>query len=1144
MNRISVLHPPAFSQSTSFWGTLHGDAEALAIARMAEQEKRPILLITPDQQHAHYLWHALNVFCQTLPIHYLPDWETLPYDRLSPHSDIISERLLQLYRLQYAKHGIFITSITTLMHRLPPKSFLNQYSLCLSCGDHLSIDSLRHTLVESAYQIVNQVTEHGQCAIRGSIIDIYPSGSALPYRIDLFDETIDSIRCFDPNTQRSQHTVTSIELLPAREFPLTQDAIEAFRNTWRDRFVGNPSLCPIYQAISEHDIPEGIEYYLPLFFPQLANLFDYLPPESGIIACASIFEQGQQFWETIHTRYDHYNADQQYPLVKPDSLFISVDTIKKHIENRPTVYYDSKESTSKNIEFACQAPPHLSQDKKTSQDSLQKYIKDENRRYLFCITNPSRRELVLTLLRRIDCDVKIYEHWDDFLSDTIRFGLLQAPLVYGMHVEQSNISIIVEAQLFKHHIPTPSITRETHHPETMVRDLTELSLGAPVVHIEYGIGRYLGLTTLNIDECEQEFITLEYAESARVYVPVGALHFINRYTGIDIDNPPLHKLGSDKWDKEKQKALKKIHDVAAELLNIHAQRATRSGLQYTLSPESYAQFSSEFPFAETLDQKKAIDDVLANMCGTQAMDRLICGDVGFGKTEVAMRATFVAVHNEKQVALLVPTTLLANQHYETFCNRFANYPINIALLSRARTSKEQKNTLEKVAQGHIDILIGTHTLLRKDMDFKNLGLIIIDEEHRFGVRQKEYLKTLRAEIDILSLTATPIPRTLNLAMSGMRDVSLIATPPERRLSIKTFWHEKNNALIRDAVLREILRGGQIFYLHNNVASIERTAKELEILIPEAVIKVAHGKLPKHKLEAIMSDFCEQRCNILVCTTIIEMGIDIPNANTIIIEHADRFGLAQLHQLRGRVGRSHHQAYAYLLTPDKRSLSSDAKKRLQAILSLKDLGAGFTLATHDLEIRGAGELLGTEQSGHIQAIGFTLYVELLERTVASLKSGQLPDMTSLLPHHCTIDLGISALIPTTFIDDVHTRLVIYKRISQSQNDEQLSELKLELDDRFGTLPESTQNLFAITHLKLQAEYFGIKKISCNKIGGKIIFHDKANVEPQMIIKLLESDPQHYKLHDSHSINFHASLETAQSRLDKIAFIFSVFAGKEA
>ncbi|MGH1484936.1 MAG: transcription-repair coupling factor [Cellvibrionaceae bacterium] len=1138
----SPLSPPQLDTTGNkqVWSGLKGSAKALAISTAARQH--PLLLVTPDTSSATRIQDELAFFLANsdIPVLQFPDWETLPYDHFSPHDDIVSARLLALYHLGHFTKGVLVVPMTTLMGRLTPASHLQQHSLIMKTGDELNPQTLRSQLEKAGYRCVDTVYEHGEYAIRGSLFDLFPMGSSLPYRIDLFDETIETLRTFDPETQRSIEKTESISLLPAREFPLDEQGIRQFRNQWHERFDVDHRQCPVYQDVSEGLASAGIEYYLPLFFNECVSLFDYLPSNTHIISLEGLEAAGDHYWREITDRYESRQGDLQRPILKPNELFFSTNELFSKFKNfNQTVLLD--ETPKAHITFSSSQLPTLAIDGHSKQPllNLEKFITSTESRLLFSVESAGRREALFDILKPLKLELANMDSWQGFIDNTdITIGVIESAIDNGCLLTDNNIALITEAELFGQQVKQRRRRKATQDTtETLVKSLTELKIGAPVVHIDHGVGRYLGLETLVVDDQASEFLMLEYADKAKLYVPVTHLHLINRYSGSEESLAPLHKLGSDQWQRAKDKAAKEVRDVAAELLEIYAKRDARKGHAFSFDKTDYQLFTSSFPFEETPDQEAAINAVINDMTQVKPMDRLVCGDVGFGKTEVAMRAVFVATQASKQVAVLVPTTLLAQQHYDNFRDRFADWPVNIEVVSRFKTAKEIKVIEDKISNGSIDILIGTHKILNSDFEFKSLGLLIIDEEHRFGVRQKEAIKALRSEVDILTLTATPIPRTLNMAMHGIRDLSIIATPPARRLSIKTFVRPHDINLIKEALLREILRGGQIYFLHNDVKTIEKTARDIEELVPEARVAVAHGQLRERALEQVMSDFYHQRFNILVCSTIIETGIDVPNANTIIIERADKFGLAQLHQLRGRVGRSHHQAYAYLLTPPAKVMTADAEKRLEAIANAHDLGAGFTLATHDLEIRGAGELLGDDQSGQMQTIGFTLYMDMLEQTVNGLKSGKATTEITLEPSNVDVNLHIPALIPDKYIPDVHTRLNLYKRLSGINSQAGFDELQVEMIDRFGLLPEEVKHLIRVTQIKLEAESLGINKINASAQQGKIEFSSNPVVDPLTIVKMVQNQPQHYQLRGANQLLFTISMHSAEDRLVAVEQLLS-------
>lgn len=1128
-------------------GCVAGSARGLLVAEACKKHKALTLVITNNSDEAERLQNELAFFIGSdeLILNF-PDWETLPYDVFSPHQDIISQRIATLNRLPSMKQGVLIVPASTLMHRLAPPSFMAGNSLVLDVGQTIDPMRLRQQLTDAGYRAVDTVFEHGEFTMRGSIIDIYPMGSSTPFRIELFDDEVETLRTFDAETQRSIDTIKQIRLLPAKEFPFDDAAIKNFKQRWRETFDTDYRACPIYQDISSGLTPPGIEYYQPLFFDETHTLFDYLPNDAQIIVDPELEQASKLFWEDTQERYEQRRHDITHPLLSPDTLFLSADQLFSALKSygRLQLNADALENKAGRENLNCTAPPELPVDAQASTPlkALEAFLLERDGPVLFCAESAGRREALLELLGRINLKPVILNSWQAFLDSDNEIGIATFPLERGLSLPGA-AHLITETQLFGRQVfQRRRRSREKEQADQVIKNLSELSIGAPVVHIDHGVGRYQGLQTIELEGQTNEFLTLEYLNSAKLYVPVSSLHLISRYTGASDEFAPLHKLGAEQWSKAKQKAAEKARDAAAELLDIYARRAARKGFSFADPDQDYSQFASAFPFEETPDQANAIEAVIRDMTSAQPMDRLVCGDVGFGKTEVAMRAAFMACQSGKQVAILVPTTLLAQQHYQNFTDRFADWPVNIELISRFRTGKQQSAIIDKLENGQADIIVGTHKLIQSDIKFKNLGLLIIDEEHRFGVQQKERLKSMRSEVDILTLTATPIPRTLNMAMSGIRDLSIIATPPARRLSVKTFVSQNDPATVKEAILRELLRGGQVYYLHNEVKTIEKVAAELGEMIPEARIGIGHGQMRERDLEQVMSDFYHKRHNVLVCTTIIETGIDVPNANTIIIDRADKFGLAQLHQLRGRVGRSHHQAYAYLLTPHPKAITTDATKRLEAIAGADDLGAGFTLATHDLEIRGAGELLGEEQSGQMQTVGFTLFMEMLEQAVESIKEGKTPNLDQPLKHGTEINLRIPALIPEDYLPDVHNRLIMYKRISSAGSDRELKELQVEMIDRFGLIPEATQNLLRLTKLKLSADNMGIEKIDAHEKGGRIEFGSAPKVDPLTLVKMVQNQPQKYKLEGADRLRFTIASEKAEQRFQTIEKLLTDLAVK--
>ena len=1125
-------------------GNVLPGADALAISEIAEQNQNLTVVVTPDTRSAVRLSRILSELTSQ-NVCLFPDWETLPYDTFSPHQEIISSRLSALFHLQNAKKGIFLLPISTLMQRLCPPQYLQHNVLLIKKGDRLVIDKMRLQLEAAGYRAVEQVLEHGEYAVRGALLDLFPMGSAVPFRLDFFDDEIDSIRTFDVDTQRTLDEINSINLLPAHEFPTDDKGIEFFRAQFRETF-GEIRRDPehIYQQISKGTLISGIEYWQPLFFSEMATLFDYLPEQTLFVDMENNQMQGERFYQDAKQRYEQRKVDPMRPLLPPEKLWLNVDEVNRRLKSYPRITFKAEKVRSsvrqKNLPVAALPEVTIQSQQKEPLGQLRQFIEHFKGNVLFSVETEGRRETLLDLLSPLKLKPKQIQSLEQAKNE--KFGLLVSSLEQGFIIEQSlPVAIIGEANLLGERVQQRSRDkRKTINPDTLVRNLAELKIGQPVVHLDHGVGRYGGLVTLDTGGIKAEYLLLNYANESKLYVPVTSLHLISRYVGGSDESAPLHKLGNEAWAKSRQKAAEKIRDVAAELLDVYAQREAKKGFAFKYDREEFQQFAATFPFEETYDQEMAINAVISDMCQPKAMDRLVCGDVGFGKTEVAMRAAFLAVMNHKQVAVLVPTTLLAQQHYENFKDRFANLPVNVEVLSRFKTAKEQKQILENLSEGKVDILIGTHKLIQSDVKFNDLGLLIIDEEHRFGVGQKEKIKQLRANIDILTLTATPIPRTLNMAMNGIRDLSIISTPPARRLSIKTFVRQNDDLVVREAILREILRGGQVYYLHNDVASIENIAEKLTALVPEARVIVGHGQMRERELERVMSDFYHQRYNVLVCSTIIETGIDVPTANTIIIERADHFGLAQLHQLRGRVGRSHHQAYAYLLTPPPKMMTKDAERRLDALENLDNLGAGFILATHDLEIRGAGELLGNEQSGQIESIGFSLYMELLDAAVKALKEGREPSLEELTQQQADIELRVPALLPDDYLGDVNMRLSFYKRIAAAESKSELDELKVELIDRFGLLPDATKNLLQIAELRLLVEPLKIVRIDAGTQGGFIEFSPKAQVNPDKFIQLIQKEPIVYRFDGPLKFKFMKDLSDNKVRLEFVVDLLKAIA----
>ncbi len=1113
-------------------GPFYGSAESRCVAELADPE-RLLLVITADTSSALALERELPFYLQqATEVRSFPDWETLPYDNFSPHQDIISERLSTLHSLPTMTSGILIVPVPTLMHRLPPGEYIAGSSLQLKPGDTINIDSFRKNLERNGYRNVETVFERGEFTLRGSLFDIYPMGSELPYRIDLLDNEVDSLRTFDPESQRTVQKVSEIDLLPAREFPLDPAAISRFCQNWYASFEVDHDLCPTYVEVKAGRALGGTEYFLPLFFDRCASLFDFLPDNAAIITIGDHHSAAVRFWGEAGARFEEYGIDPRRPLLPPKRCFIPVEELYGYLGKRSVLELRRNPDAPVHQATTSQNPPELAGHDRGQSPAqcFAHFLAEHNGPVLLCAETAGRREILLESLDNLGLHPDTVANWCDFESSGLNFAITTAPLDRGLYFGDEQPTLVCESQLFGNRVAQRRrrSSRDKSAAENAFKSINEMREGVPVVHLEHGVGRYVGLESLTVDEQETEFLALEYAQGARLYVPVASLHLISRYAGSDADSAPLHRLGSDQWEKARRKASEKANDIAAQLLEVYARREARQGFAFQLDTLSYDQFAAAFPFEETPDQAESIRAVLTDMCNPGVMDRLICGDVGFGKTEVAMRATFVATQNNKQVAVLVPTTLLAQQHYNSFADRFADWPVRVEVVSRFKSGAQLKDITRRVANGEIDILVGTHKLLQSEFKFFDLGLLVIDEEHRFGVKQKEAIKAMRAEVDILTLTATPIPRTLNMALGGMRDLSIIATPPAKRLSIRTFVREYNIAMIKEAILRETLRGGQVYYLHNEVRTIEETARKLRELLPDLSIGVAHGQMREPQLEQVMSDFYHQRHHILMCTTIIETGIDIPNANTIIMERADKFGLAQLHQLRGRVGRSHHQAYAYLMRPPVAAISRDAEKRLDAIEAASNLGAGYLLATHDLEIRGAGELLGDEQSGQIHSVGFSLYMELLQSAVEALRRGEIPDVDAPLDQGTEVNLHIPALIPDDYLPDVNTRLILYKRIAAAAAEEDLRDIQVEMIDRFGLLRPQIYNLFVLARLRIRAEALGIGGIEAGSTGGSIEFKESTRVNPMSLVKLVQSDPRSYRLTGATRMRFVRDLADVEER----------------
>jgi transcription-repair coupling factor (superfamily II helicase) len=1103
-----------FTEPVESWSGLHGSSLAIAVQAAASRHDGVTLIVTRSSHQAQTLARDLELLSfGSLPIQLFPDHETLPYDPFSPHPDIIAERLKTLSSLASMHQGIVLAPVTSLIQRLPPADYILQRSFDLATGQSLVIEEFRRRLKNSGYDASEQVYQIGQYAIRGSVVDLYPAGSSTPYRLDLFDEEIDTIRKFDPDSQLSTGKVERINLLPAREYPCDDTALEEFRRAFRMRFDVDTRNVTLYQDIRAGNHPQGLEQYLPLFYDETSFLLDYLENKPRLLLQADVFTSAENHMRRTAERWEQRRHDIERPVLDPWELYFTPENLKERLQDCHTTYLpDPKLKAAARPLFDTLPAPdvHIHERGKEAAADLLAFLDEAEGQVVFAADTPGRRELLRTTLAAFGVRPEPFDSFAEFYRKSPKLGLGVLPVDEGFLIP-GELALITESQLFggRTRVKVQRAVSE-RDPETIIRNLTDLSPGAPVVHEDHGVGRYLGLEVLEIDQRQAEFLMLEYAGGDKLYVPVSALHLVSRFTGSDPETAPLHRLGSQQWEKARRKAAAQVRDVAAELLDLYSRRLARQGFSFPLDNKLYAEFASGFPYEETPDQQNAIDEVISDLESHQPMDRVVCGDVGFGKTEVALRAAFVAVQAGRQVALLVPTTLLAQQHFSTFSDRLADWPVKVELLSRFRTGAQSKQVLDQLRTGSVDIVIGTHRLLQKDIRFKKLGLVIIDEEQRFGVTQKERLKQLRAEVDMLTLTATPIPRTLNMAMSGIRDLSIIATPPARRMAVKTLISEWDRSILREALSRELQRGGQVFFLHNEVKSIERIAREVLELAPNARLAVAHGQMPERKLEKIMLDFYRQRYNILVCTTIIESGLDVPTANTIVINRADRFGLAQLHQLRGRVGRSHHRAYAYLIVPERRSMTADARKRLEAIAALEELGAGFTLASHDLEIRGAGELLGAEQSGQINQVGFSLYSDMLARAVEALRKGEEPELEDPVRRGIEIELHLPALIPESYLADVQARLTLYKRIASAKNTKSLRDLQVEMIDRFGLLPDAIKALFEIAELRLIAERIGIIKLDFGPQGGRVEFSEQTRADPAALIRLIQERSSDYRL----------------------------------
>ena len=1132
-----------------------GSSDALWLARLAERERaagRRTAIVTADAADAQRLLDEIAFFAPDLRTCLFPDWETLPYDSFSPHQDLISERLATLWRIsQHSPEDgadLVLVPATTALYRLAPPSFLAGYTFQFKVKQKLEDAKLKAQLTLAGYSHVTQVVSPGEYAVRGGLIDLFPMGSPVPYRVDLFDDEIDSIRTFDPDTQRSLYPVHEVRLLPGREFPMDDAARAQFRARWRELLDGDPTRSRIYKDMGNGVATAGIEYYLPLFFDATATVFDYLGESATLVLHGDLEAAFQRFWQDTQERHRLMQGDPDRPVLPPSALFLTGEQFYAQAQALPQLALRTAGATPDAVAadgapaaafaaFATLPPLAVSRGTEEPLSLLRAHIVHSGHRVLVLAESDGRRESLLDFLRASQVSPPAFESLAAFEASDAPVGIATAPLVQGFAWTDRGLDFVTETELFAAG-PTARRRRKQEQVsdvEALIKDLSELNVGDPVVHAQHGIGRYRGLVNMDLGQGTgpdgqpllQEFLHLEYANQAALYVPVSQLHLISRYTGVSADEAPLHKLGSGQWDKARRKAAEQVRDTAAELLNIYARRAARTGHAFRFSPQDYEAFANDFGFEETPDQRGAIHAVIQDMVSPQPMDRLVCGDVGFGKTEVALRAAFVAVTGGKQVAFLAPTTLLAEQHYQTLVDRFARWPVKVAEMSRFRSQKEITEAAKGLADGTIDMVVGTHKLLSGSVKFKNLGLLIIDEEHRFGVRHKEAMKALRSEVDVLTLTATPIPRTLGMALEGLRDLSVIATAPQRRLAIKTFVRGEDNGVIREAVLRELKRGGQVYFLHNEVETIENRRERLQLLLPEARIAVAHGQMPERDLERVMRDFVAQRFNLLVCSTIIETGIDVPTANTIVISRADKFGLAQLHQLRGRVGRSHHQAYAYLLVPDTEGLTKQAAQRLEAIQQMEELGSGFYLAMHDLEIRGAGEVLGESQSGNMLEVGFQMYNEMLAEAVRSLKAGKEPDLLAPLSVTTDINLHAPALLPDDYCGDVHLRLSFYKKLATARTSDQIDGLLEEIVDRFGKLPAPAQTLIDVHRLRVLARPYGVAKVDATPGVILITFRPNPPVDPMRIIDLVQKN-RHIKLAGNEKLRIERALEAPRDR----------------
>ncbi|HYR34956.1 MAG TPA: transcription-repair coupling factor [Burkholderiales bacterium] len=1112
---------------------LAGSADALALARLA-QEEHPIAVVSATALDAQRLLDEIQWFSPQLRVCLLPDWETLPYDQFSPHHDLVSERLATLYRIQRGEFDVAIVPASTALVRMCPPAYIAAHTFFLRTATELDLEQLKQQLAMAGYQHVTQVVAPGEVCVRGGIIDLFPMGSALPYRIDLDDERIDSIKTFDVDNQRTLYSVNEIRMLPAREFPLDEAGRTRFRSRWRELFEGDPSKKRLYRDVSNGVPAAGIEYYLPLFFDSTATLFDYLPKGCTLALHRDVSSAVNEFWRDINSRYRMQGGDPDRPLLPPAQMFVPAEEFFVRAKDHARIDVQEADEPGEGP-LATTALPPLAVDRRAQDPlaGLKAFLAEGKLRVLVAAESPGRRETMASYFAEYGLKPAAAASFEQFQASPASFVLGVSPLAHGFIVPAEGWAVITEAELYAGVVRRRTRAVEKRSSvEGILRDLSELKVGDPVVHEEHGIGRYQGLVTLDLEDGKAEFLLLVYEGGDKLYVPVSQLGSIGRYSGAQPEEAPLHKLGSGQWDKAKARAAKQVRDTAAELLALYAKRASRHGHAFGIRQHDVEAFAAGFGFEETPDQATAIEAVIADMASGKPMDRLVCGDVGFGKTEVALRAAFIAVADGKQVVVLCPTTLLAEQHFHTFNDRFADWPVRIAELSRFKTAKQSNEILERLAKGELDIVIGTHKLLGRDVKLPRVGLVIIDEEHRFGVRQKEALKKLRAEVDVLTLTATPIPRTLALSLEGIRDFSVIATAPEKRLAIKTFVASFSEGLIREAVMRELKRGGQVYFLHNEVESIERMRERLARLLPEARLAVAHGQMPERELERVMRDFTAQRTNVLLCSTIIETGIDNPHANTMVINRADKFGLAQLHQLRGRVGRSHHQAYAYLLTPPDDALGTQAKKRLEAIQMMEELGSGFYLAMHDLEIRGAGEILGESQSGEIQEVGFSLYTRMLDRAVRRLKAGKAADVDDAVDISTEVNLHVPALLPETYCSDVHERLSLYKRLADAETREELDALREELVDRFGELPEPARALLQCHEVRLAARPLGVTRVDATHEAVQLQFVKNPPLDGGKVIDFIRKKGRAARLAGPDRLRVDAKLPAWQERAQAV------------